>query len=390
MAQHGVWRHRAARAGVMLALLLTIAGAFAPMPTHAQGDGLLQNASFDGAYTGRAGIAGGVPQGWQVWGNFQDSDHESLSVLRVSAPYSWRLRTNSGLPTGGGYQTVSVQSGTRYRFSVYALIWTCNDEEWQCRDDTSTWSDPASGGRVRVGIDPTGGTNPYAGSVVWSGFSSPMTWGSFAGLSVEATASAGQITVFTYYGADQAMRFNDVFWDNASLVAVGSGSSGSSGGSQAPAATAVPVQNAPVLLPDGAYVHVVQPGQTLWAISRAYGVPLETLIALNNLSSTTIYVGQQIIVQAAPATAVPIATTAPVQPTATPIPTTIAQFSTPLPTQSPPETVRVGAGADSDDDGAITGTTRTVVLAVAVVVILGAVGATGALAGYIAYRIFRA
>lgn len=80
----------------------------------------------------------------------------------------------------------------------------------------------------------------------------------------------------------------------------------------------------------------------------------------------------------------------PVQPTATPVPTTIAQFSTPLPTQSPPETVRVGAGANADDDGAVTGTTRTVVLAIAVTVILGAVSATGALAGYIAYRIFRA
>lgn len=380
---------------IVAALMVALVGV-GVRPIAAQGGNLLQNAGFDGAYTGRGNIGGGVPDGWQAWGNFQDSNHESLGVLRVSAPYSWRLRSNSDLPTGGGYQTVSATPGARYRFSIYAQIWTCDDEQFQCRDETSTWSDPGSGGRVRVGIDPSGGTNPYAGGVVWSSFASPMTWGSFGALSVEATASGGQITVFTFYTADRGMRFNDVFWDDASLIALSSGgNSGNTGNSQPPPATAVPITNDPQQRDDGALVHVVQNGQTLWGISQVYGVPIETLMALNSMSSTTIYVGQEIIVQAAPAapvvpTAVPTITTAAL-PTAAPLPTAVAQMAT-LPAMvevdldAPPAD---STSSEDEDSSGINATTRTLVLVIAGVVILGAVTITGGLAVYIGFRVFR-
>ncbi len=122
---------------IVTALTVIALAGLAQSPVQAQGN-LLQNAGFEGAYTGRGNIGGGVPDGWHAWGNFQDSNHESLGVLRVSAPYSWRLRTEYGQPTGGGYQTVSATSSTRYRFSIYALIWTCDDPEHQCRDATNS------------------------------------------------------------------------------------------------------------------------------------------------------------------------------------------------------------------------------------------------------------
>jgi hypothetical protein len=368
-------------------------------PVAAQHGNALQNASFDGAYTGRGNIGGGVPDGWQAWGNFQDSNHESLGVLRTSAPYSWRLRSNSDLPTGGGYQTVTATPGARYRFSIYAQIWTCDDEQFQCRDESSTWSDTASGGRVRVGIDPNGGSNPYASGVVWSSFASPMTWGSFGALSVEGTASSGQITVFTFYTADRGMRFNDVFWDDASLIALSAGdssgstgNSGNPGNSQPPPATAVPITNDPQQREDGALVHVVQNGQTLWGISQVYGVPIETLMALNGMSSTTIYVGQEIVVQGAPAvpTAIPTMTSAPF-PTAAPVPTAIAQVATSAPLVDVDLDAPPADSTDSDDGGigGINASARTLALVVAGLVILGAVTVTGGLAVYIGYRMFR-
>ncbi len=374
--------------GVLAALLaaLVVPGLIVPGPALAQSN-LLQNPGFDGAYTGRAGISGGVPDGWNAWGSFQNSDHESLSVLVHSAPYSWRLRTESGLPTGGGYQTVTAQNGATYRFSIYALIWTCNDEQYQCRDSTHTFADTSSGGRLRIGIDPTGGSDPYSGSVRWSGFASPFNWGTLTSLSVEATAQAGQVTVFTYYTADVAMRWHDVFWDDASLVAV---SGPAPANTSAPLPTAAPVVPNAQTRADGSQVHVVQAGQTLWAISLAYGVPLDTLRALNNLSGSTIYVGQEIIVCAATVTATPAVVYVTATPPPTPLPAVtqvaLGAYPTPLPLATQ---AAVQVGGDQPSGGKGNNSTRIVVLVAAAVIVLGAVAATGGLAGYLAFKIFR-
>lgn len=72
--------------------------------------------------------------------------------------------------------------------------------------------------------------------------------------------------------------------------------------------------------PDGAIVHVVQPGQTLMMIALSYRVPLEDILKYNNLTRTSIiYPGDEIIIrppQVTP-TATPTATPTP-RPTATP------------------------------------------------------------------------
>jgi murein DD-endopeptidase MepM/ murein hydrolase activator NlpD len=54
--------------------------------------------------------------------------------------------------------------------------------------------------------------------------------------------------------------------------------------------------------PDG-IVHIVQPGQTLWRIARAYGIPLETLAAANGIEDPSrVEVGTPILVPGALAT----------------------------------------------------------------------------------------
>ena len=53
-------------------------------------------------------------------------------------------------------------------------------------------------------------------------------------------------------------------------------------------------------MPDGSMIHVVQDGQSLWAIAIAYGIKIADLVKLNSQLSPTnpvIFVGQKIIVR---------------------------------------------------------------------------------------------
>jgi lipoprotein NlpD len=62
---------------------------------------------------------------------------------------------------------------------------------------------------------------------------------------------------------------------------------------------------APTTTPDseGGVVHVVQPGQTLWRIARAYGIPLETIASANGIDDPTrVEVGTPLLIPGATAT----------------------------------------------------------------------------------------
>lgn len=92
---------------------------------------------------------------------------------------------------------------------------------------------------------------------------------------------------------------------------------------------------------DGAVIHEVAYGQTLWSISEAYGVPIETLSALNRELSSNLWVGQKIIIRPSlEATQTPTITmtilppTRTLRPTRTPEPV-IRLTSTPKPTATP-------------------------------------------------------
>jgi len=60
-----------------------------------------------------------------------------------------------------------------------------------------------------------------------------------------------------------------------------------------------------------AATHMVQPGDTLWGISRLYGVNMDDLRAANNLTADVIYPGQELVITLAedePQEIVPTAT----------------------------------------------------------------------------------
>ncbi len=61
---------------------------------------------------------------------------------------------------------------------------------------------------------------------------------------------------------------------------------------------------------DGRKIHVVQAGEGLYAIARNYNVSVDELVAWNNLSSSSLNLGQELIVGAAPAAEQPVAVVA--------------------------------------------------------------------------------
>lgn len=92
--------------------------------------------------------------------------------------------------------------------------------------------------------------------------------------------------------------------------------------------------------PDGDVIHEVQQGQSLWAVAIAYGVKIDQIQQLNNLTSHEIWAGQKLLVQKGATQPVPTPTGTPSptpRETAVPTPTEKPDTPTPLPTPTPGE-----------------------------------------------------
>ncbi len=121
-----------------------------------------------------------------------------------------QLFTFYGTHIGGIYQTVGgIAPGNKVKFTIWG-------HAWAGKSDDPTKSEGGGPMHMRIGIDPTGGTNAWAGSVVWSGEQNPLSiWTKF---SVEAIAKNNKVTVFTWSAPEYPTHHNDVYWDEASLT----------------------------------------------------------------------------------------------------------------------------------------------------------------------------
>ncbi len=109
--------------------------------------------------------------------------------------------------------------------------------------------------------------------------------------------------------------------------------------------TAQIAQNQPVIISqivtatpgeDGAIIHTVQYGETLWTISEAYEVPIDQILTHSGLSqgTTQLFVGQELVIlPASDPTATPSPTNTPFP--GTPTPTQPRPTMTPFPTRTP-------------------------------------------------------
>jgi len=79
--------------------------------------------------------------------------------------------------------------------------------------------------------------------------------------------------------------------------------------SQTPAPTGTPAASSTVApaspIGSAPFIHVVQPGDTLYDIALTYGTTVEAIMAANGLQNSQLHVGQQLMIPSVTATPTP-------------------------------------------------------------------------------------
>jgi LysM repeat protein len=358
---------------IFIALLLLVVGLGLGNSSRAwqESSNLLQNPSFEGDYYAWFGISEvQVAHGWTPWWRSRtDADPPAYYFqpeYKQANGYIYPNRVHNGAAAqqwftffashqAGMYQQVfNVSPGVRYRFTIWAQVWSSAD------DDPNVSVDPAYP-NLRVGIDPTGNWDPWASTVIWSGaYAYYDSWGQLA---IEAVAQNDVITVFMRSEPNFPVKHNDMYWDDAVLVAVGQGG--------VPIPPTSPPQNtaAPTVTsagpapptatcaspPEDWVTYSVQRGDTLFGLAKRHGTTLDRVVSVNCLGTTGIYVGQVLYLPPLAATttpsgatatntALPSTATATVEPTDTPA-ATATTAPTRTPTVSSPTAAAVTATA---------------------------------------------
>lgn len=289
------------RVSFIIVLLLT-PGLLVTPAVHAQGN-LLSNPGFEQAHGD--GMSLQPPPGWGIWANVTDG-----LVARLIERSTPEVAATMGVNEGNGaldvykgwasfhvavYQTVTVQAGSTLRLSASGRIWSCDSDVGAsgdaCIADGTGVPQTYTEASFRVGIDPAGANDPNSGSIVWSNPTAP--YAGYQQMTVDATASGTSVTVVLSGQMVHPARHQHVFWDSASLIVISGGSTGTGSGTAAqPAAPAAPAQPpalAAEVIPqgprgDGAIVHTIRTGDTLWAIAVAYNVTPDVILNLNGMT----------------------------------------------------------------------------------------------------------
>ena len=223
----------------------------------------------------------------------------------------------------GLYQVVTgLSPQATVQASAYAHAWSCDDDEHGASSCGDTYQM-----LFQVGIDPNGGTDPWSPGIIWaSGYSYDQY--KMIGPVQAQVGDGGTVTVFLRATAKWSYKHNDVYWDDASLVYT-TPPAPPTDTPPPPPPTATPGPSPtplppPTPRPDGASVHIVQSGDTLFGIALMYGVDPDQIRELNAGSlgaNDLIWPGQELVislpseqpaptVQSAPPTPAPTAASA--------------------------------------------------------------------------------
>ena len=309
---------------------------------------LLENPSFEGDYEIRCSFPGGKPwiavpcdgplpsrpwqsvmmaKGWSAWWQPPNEDHMAKDYYDTFPNYcgqlapddcvAWHMpeykdtrsspqdppRIRSGensqkyytfwsVHQGGVYQVVEgIRPGQALRFSIYMHAWSAT--KLNGAEPNPHFSFGQTGMHMKIGIDPTGGTDPWSKDVVWS--SEKDVYDKFERYEVQAVARSNKVTVFTHTRPENPMEHNDVYLDDADLAVVGGGYSPPVIVNPPPAMVAV--EGKPAASDGGRISHIVKPGDTLFAVALQYGVPVDQIMALNGLKpDSRIEIGRELII----------------------------------------------------------------------------------------------
>ena len=236
----------AAFTGVLRSMFTVIpAGAYDPNPANSQMEDVnpapgpitdaLLNPGFEGGHWWEThyGYQGNmpVPEHWVAWWNmdavqdfgwpelvrlidWRENPHYIGPPARIRSDYRAFTMYRWGKYQGGLYQRVTdLPPGARAEFSIYAHAWTCNDDPppaLSCGDPFSLW--------FKVGIDPTGGLDPWSPNIVWSENAWHRDEYGLVGPVATTVGEGGAITVFVFGEAKWGLKHNDAYWDDAALM----------------------------------------------------------------------------------------------------------------------------------------------------------------------------
>ncbi len=217
--------------GVLFLICFALILLFNTVSVFAQGQNLLANPGFEAPFVDTGGEPPReVAQGWTPWHtaggstaseNIQPEYCASQDVVcGLGIP---RVRGGSDAQQyhsffathdAGVFQrvTTGVTNGAQLRFGVYAYVWSTSF------DDVDE-SDQDGGVTMRVGIDPTGGTDPASQNITWS--SPTVQYDTWSEYSVTATARGNAVTVFVRTTVSFPVKNNNIYLDDASLTAAG-------------------------------------------------------------------------------------------------------------------------------------------------------------------------
>jgi LysM repeat protein len=158
-----------------------------------------------------------TPYDCKAWHNPEYRDtlggpQETGPSRKVAGENSQKYFTFYSVHEAGLYQVVSgVKPGDRLRFSVFM-------EGWSTADNDPYKSDLGQRMNLQVGIDPTGGNNPWSPSIIWS--PPAESFDTFTQFVVEAVAKNKVVSVWTKSKPNMPLQHVDVYVDEASLNVV--------------------------------------------------------------------------------------------------------------------------------------------------------------------------
>ena len=248
----------------------------------------------------------------------QSGSQQTDSFFQIgvrSGGFAQQYFTFFGGHYAGIYQQVTnLTPGQTYQFSIYAQVWSSTGD--------NVISENPANPRLQIGIDPFGHTNAgfnYPPStIIWS---NEATMGDvideFGFMSVAAVAENSTITVYVRTSPDFAVKHNDIYLDDASLMAIGSPPPATTPTSTPivqPVPGLPPTTTPPPIPPNDEFAYYVQAGDTLFNIANRFGVTMQVIAQRNNiLNPNLLYIGQLLFI---PSTNTP----PPPSPTATPAP----------------------------------------------------------------------
>jgi uncharacterized protein YraI len=183
---------------------------------------------------------GHIAEGWSAWWYNDEGPTYSAPEYDIAPIYRDPYRVHSGnaaqhifrpstLWMAGIYQRVAVPANANLQFTIWGHAWASfcranphagevGEPDVLC-DPRNSYEDAVNPATMKVGIDPTGGTDWASPNVVWS--QDYAIYDVYQQLTVSARARGSAVTVFTFTTFVFAAPVNNVYWDDAALVVSG-------------------------------------------------------------------------------------------------------------------------------------------------------------------------